>query len=73
MIDGNIGNILLDSGAVDRNFVTNAFVNKYELLKCKLAYKINIKSIHGKEIATEAVITTIKIISGDEEVEIKRC
>ena len=64
---------MLDSGAVDRSFITYKVVNKYNLLKHKLTYEINVKSIHGKEIATEAVITTIKIISGDEEVEIKRC
>ena len=44
MINGNIGSILLDSGAVDRSFITYAFVSKYNLLKHKLAYKINVKS-----------------------------
>ena len=38
MVDGNIGSILLDSGAVDRSFITYDFVNKYNLLKHKLAY-----------------------------------
>ena len=70
-IDGGEGSILLDSGAVDRNFVTCEFVNKYNLTKYKLTYPIKVKSIHGTETTNDVVITDITIRVGDEAVDIK--
>jgi len=61
----------MDSGAVDRNFVTLSYVLKDNLITYDLTHPIFVTSIHGKEAATKVVIKDIKLIAGEETVDIK--
>jgi hypothetical protein len=48
-------NLLLDSGCIGRDFITRTTANKLKLNIQPLLYPIEVKSIHGDEIATEVV------------------
>ena len=53
--DGKIATVLLDSGAIGRNFITASYckLNKFELRK--LPYPIKIISIHGNETSDTGI------------------
>ena len=65
-VNGQVATVLLDSGAVDRNFITNECALKLNLTKLKLRYPITVTSIHGEEVATEVVIARTVITSHDQ-------
>jgi len=55
IINGISTSILLDSGSIHRNFVTEECCKKLNINKLKLAYPVLVTSIHGDETATEVV------------------
>ena len=71
LIDGNEATVLLDTGAIDRNFITLNYVINNKLITHELLHPIYVTSIHGNETATKVVIEDITIKSGDEMVNLK--
>jgi predicted aspartyl protease len=55
-IKGKKLSVLLDSGAIGRDFITDECCKKLSLSIKKLLYPITVFSIHGEEIATEGVL-----------------
>jgi hypothetical protein len=69
--NGEQATVLMDSGAVGRNFVTRACCDRLNLNIYRLQYPIKINSIHGYEIATEVARAQVKIYAQGEEVDLK--
>jgi len=54
--------LLLDSGCIGRDLISNECCIRLKLYKYPLMYPITVTSVHGNEIATEAVrLTNIKV------------
>jgi hypothetical protein len=63
--------ILLDSGAIGRDFITRACITRLRLNSQRLLYPIKIISIHGEENATEGIhVQHLSIKSLGQEIKI---
>ena len=65
--------VLLDSGCIGRDFITENACTKLKVNKYPLKFKIEVKSIHGTELATEVVMASeLKIKYKDQTVRLKQ-
>ena len=63
--------VLLDSGAIGRDFITRACITRLRLNSQRLLYPIKIISIHGEENATERIhVQHLSIKSLGQEIKI---
>jgi hypothetical protein len=62
-INGQDVSVLLDSGAVNRNFISTHYIAnaKDKISMMKLKYPVKVTSIHGHEIATHCVIAEVDV------------
>ena len=71
-IDNKYASLLLDSGCIGRDFITEECCKRLNAIKYKLKYPIEVTSIHGTEKATEVVqYGTITIEHEDQTVTIE--
>ena len=65
--ENKVARVLLDSGALGRNFVTTAYCNLNKLSLKTLSYNIRIKSIHGNETANHGIELPSLTVEADGE------
>jgi hypothetical protein len=61
----------MDSGAINRNFVSNECCEKLKLPKYLLKEPITVTSIHGEEIATHVVVAKVALNSQGETADLQ--
>ena len=67
IINNNEASVLLDSGCIGRDFITNDCVEKFKMIKYKLFFPIQVKSIHDVEKATHGVTLLNFVLNYEEQ------
>jgi hypothetical protein len=70
-VNGSEASVLMDSGAINRNFVSNECCEKLKLPKYLLKEPITVTSIHGEEIATHVVVAKVALNSQGETADLQ--
>jgi Retroviral aspartyl protease len=69
-INSNEASTLLDSGAINRNFISQTCIQRLNLISNPMKNKIKVTSIHGHEIATHSVKLNVQINAYGESAEL---